>query len=322
MKKLLLTLALLIALSASASAVSVSDFVDVKQGDWFYTAVDYALQHEMTTGKSATEFVPHSSMGRAEYITMISRLNGSPFYDRTPNATPYEDNVMRQWYTPHINWAWHFGITTEQPGETATNFRVDDAITREEMAIFLGKYIDVLDINLPLSTDAPAQFGDAADVSAYAAPYVETCRKYGLIIGNTYGDFVPKSQLTRAECFTIGMRVHQILAAHGSDIDRPIYVTPFAWQIAEVNLIYNEQGEATGTAGIKVGETYQMEIEYWLPENTTTKELVWSIPESFSEFASITEDGLITGLKEGIITVWTTHPDGQVRMSSAFIAPA
>ena len=294
MKKLLLTLALLIALSASASAASVSDFVDVKQGDWFYDAVVYALEYDMTTGKSATEFVPHSTTGRAEFVTLLSRLAGNEDILNSPNSTPYEDNKGGWWFTPHINWAEHFGITDT----TGTEFRIHDPITRAEMAIFLGKYIEVIDITLPESTEAPAQFADADQISSAAAPYAELCRKYGLIVGNANGEFKPESSLTRAEAFTIGMRVHKILAAYEGEIEVPTFIECQSFQIKDPHIL-------------AVGEAYQMAIAYFVPANCTVQDgIIWTSWDESDHVATVTADGLVTAHSEGSATIYATHPNG------------
>lgn len=49
-------------------------FTDVKQEDWFYSAVRSANLSGIMTGRTDTEFVPYENMTRAEMSTVVSRL--------------------------------------------------------------------------------------------------------------------------------------------------------------------------------------------------------------------------------------------------------
>jgi|GEM_PF-3094718 len=312
MKKILnkLTIMLLAAVmlvsSLPVSAANVADFKDVSKDHWFYDAVSYALTHEMTTGTSETEFSPFKTMTRAEFITMLGRLNGNkdsetnnhndyPYdYLYHPNSTDYTDVGGNWWYNPHINWADHFGIVDT----TGTQFRPHDAITREEMAIFLGKYIEVLGVNLPADPNAPDSFTDAAAISA-AAPYVSLVRECGLIVGDTEGTFRPNSTLTRAEAFTIDMRVREVLQSEISGLELPRFVTCYTFYIAEF------------PDGVKVGESVQMSITRFIPYDCTeTEGIIWYIPEGSEHIATITEDGALTAHSEGRVLVYAQHPVG------------
>jgi len=316
MKKILnkLTIMLLAAVmlvsSLPVSAANVADFKDVSKDHWFYDAVSYALTHEMTTGTSETEFSPFKTMTRAEFITLLGRLNGNKDaathndYLQQRNSTEYTDVLRNTWYISHVNWADHFGIVDT----TGTQFRPHDAITREEMAIFLGKYIEVLGVTLPASAEAPAQFSDAAAFSAAAAPYIELVRECGLIIGDTDGSFRPHSTLNRAEAFTIGMRVRELLQGEIGGVELPRYVACDSFSIGDF-------------PDLKVGDVVQAYISYFVPYDTTeTEGITWSSWEGSDHIATITEDGILTAHSEGLVTIYATHPsNGDTRIGKIYV---
>ena len=57
---------------------SQKGFNDVKPGDYFYDAVNWAVEKGITTGTSATTFSPNASCTRAQIVTFLWRAAGSP----------------------------------------------------------------------------------------------------------------------------------------------------------------------------------------------------------------------------------------------------
>ena len=53
-------------------------FVDVAQGDWYESAVEYAYTNGLFSGTSADAFSPNLTMNRAMLVTVLYRLAGSP----------------------------------------------------------------------------------------------------------------------------------------------------------------------------------------------------------------------------------------------------
>ena len=49
-------------------------FVDVKEDDWFYSAVKHVYMSDLMNGKTETTFNPNEAMTRAEFATVVSRL--------------------------------------------------------------------------------------------------------------------------------------------------------------------------------------------------------------------------------------------------------
>ena len=67
---------LLCFLLPAGAAASASDFSDVSSGDWYYDAVTWAVQNDITTGTSASSFSPGDTCNAAQIITFLWRAAG------------------------------------------------------------------------------------------------------------------------------------------------------------------------------------------------------------------------------------------------------
>ena len=115
---------------------TVNPFTDVKEGDYFYKAVLWAVENGVTTGKSATIFAPKETCTRAQIVTFIYRAAGEPKADNAVN--PFEDVAANAYYADAVLWAVENGITT---GKTATRFAPNDTCTRGQGVTFLYRGI-------------------------------------------------------------------------------------------------------------------------------------------------------------------------------------
>ncbi|MBQ3894347.1 MAG: S-layer homology domain-containing protein, partial [Clostridia bacterium] len=53
-------------------------FTDVKQGKWFYDAVEYVWKNDLMNGMTDTTFEPNTAMNRGMLVTVLWRVEGSP----------------------------------------------------------------------------------------------------------------------------------------------------------------------------------------------------------------------------------------------------
>ena len=65
-------------------------FVDVDDTDWFAEAVYYCYQNSLLRGRSEMSFDPDAAMTRAELVTVLWRIAGSPNSDNV-GKTPFTD---------------------------------------------------------------------------------------------------------------------------------------------------------------------------------------------------------------------------------------
>lgn len=107
-------------------------FIDVKSGDYFYDAVQWAVEKEITAGASAVTFAPHASCTRAQVVTFLWRSAGSPKPKSMTN--PFKDISTNDYYYNAILWAVENNITI---GTSADTFAPNATVTRAQTVTFL-----------------------------------------------------------------------------------------------------------------------------------------------------------------------------------------
>ena len=117
---------------AGSPVVEIANpFTDVKEGDWYYNAVLWAVSEGITNGTSATTFGPAGVTNRAQVVTFLWRYLDSP--DAVAD-NPFTDVDDDAWYGKPILWAVENGITN---GISATEFGVNTNCNRAHMVTFL-----------------------------------------------------------------------------------------------------------------------------------------------------------------------------------------
>ena len=107
-------------------------FVDVKETDFFYKAVLWAVEDGITNGSDANHFNPYGVCNRAQVVTFLHRAKGSP---APANAElPFTDVAAGVWYAAPVAWAVENGITN---GLSATEFGPNAACNRAQVVTFL-----------------------------------------------------------------------------------------------------------------------------------------------------------------------------------------
>lgn len=162
-------------------------FNDVKSGDYFYDAVNWAVEKGITTGTSATTFSPNASCTRAQIVTFLWRASGSP--EPKTASNPFTDVAANAYYCKAVLWAVENGITT---GTSATTFSPDAPCTRAQGVTFLWR------ANGSKAASAAASFTDVAS-DAYYAPAVAWATEQNVTGGVGNGLFSPDTTCTRAQ---------------------------------------------------------------------------------------------------------------------------
>ncbi len=175
------------------------NFDDVSRYDWFYDAVEFAVQEGLFEGISEDEFDPNGNMTRAMLVTVLYRLEGSP---RVYSYADFDDVARDTWYTAAVAWAAKAGIVE---GFSETEFAPNVSITREQLATILYRYADYKGLGLDLDADLSG-YADADKISAYAEDAMTWAATYGLVQGMTADTLAPQGTATRAQVATILMR--------------------------------------------------------------------------------------------------------------------
>ncbi len=114
----------------------ISRFTDVTNSDsYYYWPVYWALNYGITTGKTATTFLPGSACTRGQIVTFLYRYYGSPSVPATA-SNPFKDIKQSDYFYKAVLWAYNKGITT---GTSATTFSPNNACTREQCVTFLWR---------------------------------------------------------------------------------------------------------------------------------------------------------------------------------------
>ena len=171
-------------------------FVDVAEGSYYEEAVDWAVKNGITTGTGNNYFTPDGICTRAQAVTFLWRVAGSP----TPKteAMPFEDVLDGSYYYEAVLWAVENGITV---GTSATTFSPELTCSRAHIVTFLWRAA-----NSPSAKTANPFTDVAAD--AYYIDAVLWAVKLKITVGTTLSTFSPDEGCTRAQIVTFLYRAH------------------------------------------------------------------------------------------------------------------
>jgi len=110
-------------------------FKDVKMDDYFYKAVLWAVEKEITNGLSAISFGPNESCTRAQVATFLWRAQNEP---EAAGKNPFKDVKKGEYYYDAVIWAVENGVTT---GTSETTFAPNATCTRGQIVTFLYRTI-------------------------------------------------------------------------------------------------------------------------------------------------------------------------------------
>lgn len=180
-------------------------FVDVKDSDWFAPTVDYVVHHGLFNGRNEMIFDPNASMTRAELVSVLWRLVGSPNFEDT-SSTVFADVPAGCWYAAAVNWAYKNKIVN---GIDETHFAPDAKITREQIVTILFRYADASGFASKDRADITKDFKDAGRVSPYAKEAMAWAVAAKLIQGDN-SQINPLNNAIRAEVATMIMRYDKL----------------------------------------------------------------------------------------------------------------
>ena len=126
------------------SALDAPDFMDVKEGKWYYDAVKWAVANGITTGYGKGTFQPDAACSRAMIVNFIkryARLNG--VYTEPEDKAAFTDVKDTDWFADAVSWAVANGITS---GYGEGTFQPNVPCTRAMMVQFLKNYSDMANV--------------------------------------------------------------------------------------------------------------------------------------------------------------------------------
>ncbi|MBS6353735.1 S-layer homology domain-containing protein [Oscillibacter sp.] len=172
-------------------------FTDVDSGAYYYDAVRWAVEQGIASGVTGTAFAPGRRCTRAQLVTFLWRVNGSP--ETTAKENSFTDVKPDSYYYKAVLWAEEQGITS---GVTETAFAPDRVCTCAQATVLLWR-----------AEGSPAASGthDFRDVAegAYYADAVAWAVESGVTQGTTSTTFEPGTTCTRAQIMTF---LHRAMA--------------------------------------------------------------------------------------------------------------
>ena len=198
---------LLAAMSALEVRRVTEAFSDVPEGKWYVSGVQYVYENGLMSGNKGL-FTPTSDITRAQIVTTLYRLAGSPEVTNTSATQVFSDVLKDKYYTDAVCWAYANGVATGNDGK----FNPTGKLTRQQMAAFFFRYAEVMDMDTAVRGEISSMI-NADQVSGYAKEAVEWAVGTGLISGsevtvngNKVKDLNPKGNTSRAQVATILMR--------------------------------------------------------------------------------------------------------------------
>ena len=151
-----------------------------------------------------SKFLPDGSTTRAQLVTILYRLEGSP----AASANPFNDVARGSYYEKAVAWAAEHSIVN---GYGDGLFGPNDRITREQLASILYRYAQYKKLDVSVGEDTNIlSYHDATSISDYAFPAMQWACGAGLLNGAN-GDLLPKNTATRAQTATILYRLASLL---------------------------------------------------------------------------------------------------------------
>lgn len=187
---------------ALEGAAEQPGFSDVSKNDWFYDAVQDAVDMGLMAGVSADRFDPKGTVTRAMVAQILYAREGKP---TVSGAAAISDVPANAWFHNAMQWAKGQGVIAGYP-----DGRMDPnaPVTREQLAVILHSYAQKKGMNVSKTADLSG-YADSAAVSVWAKDAMSWAVGSGLISGRSATTLAPAGPATRAECAVIFTQMFQ-----------------------------------------------------------------------------------------------------------------
>lgn len=171
-------------------------FGDVSDGAYYFDAVKWALQNDITGGTTPNTFSPDASCTRGQLAAFLYRAAGSP---EPKGVDSFSDVPENSYYAKAIAWAAENGIIT---GMGDGKFAPNSPCTRAQAVTMLYRYAKHLGKDVSIGEDTNIlSFEDAFDLGEWAIPAVQWACGAGVMQGS--GEkLMPNDACTRSQIVT------------------------------------------------------------------------------------------------------------------------
>ena len=168
-------------------------FPDI-EGHWGAQYIRKAAEMELFTGFPDGSFRPNGEVTRAQYVTVLWRMAGTP---EPAEPAPFDDVPAGLWYSDAVAWAYGQGYVS---GRSETVFDPNGSITRQEAMKILFAYSGgVSGMEVMLTGVYDADFTDSGAIAPWAKPAMYWGYYKGIINGKSAATLCPTDTATRAE---------------------------------------------------------------------------------------------------------------------------
>ena len=175
----------------------VNPFTDVKEGDFFYDAVAWAVREGVTTGATETTFNPNGNCQRGQVVTFLWRAAGCP--EPTSTNNPFTDVKESDFFYKAVLWAVEEGITN---GLAANTFGPYELCNRAQVVTFLWRAMGSPEVQV-----GGGEFSDV-DPTQFYATAVMWASVNGITNGMGDGTFGVSKICNRAQVVTFLYRTY------------------------------------------------------------------------------------------------------------------
>ena len=165
-------------------------FTDVSKDQYYYDAVVWAVENNITSGTTSTTFSPDAACTRAQAACFMNNLLNTS--NEKIECEKFSDVPKSAYYYYPVNWCYKTGITA---GTSSFTFSPDETITRAQFVSFLYRYIG------SPTTAVDGRFSDVAGESYYSKAIYWAVAN-GITYGTSSTTFSPKNTCTRAQVVT------------------------------------------------------------------------------------------------------------------------
>lgn len=254
MKRKLISVLMAFTMIFSFGMTAFAEFSDVTSEDWFNNAVNFVTEKNYFTGVSQTEFDPNGTMTRGMFVTVLGRLANIDRSEYTRDK--FSDVMAEEWYYTYVTWASETGLTSGYPDG---NFYPNESVNREQVAVFINRYLKNNAITLNVNPNALERYSDENDVSTWATDGVKLMRETAIFTGDQYGKFKPQQKATRAEIANAIMRLVSVMNGEILNVPQPVPEFPDPPAVVTPEpVVYNSRAQEI-MSGLSLKEkVYQM----------------------------------------------------------------
>ena len=190
--------------------ITIKTFSDIDNSG-YREGIEKAAAKGIINGYADGTFKPNAEITRAQFITMLYRVAGSPEVEIPEGKTEIElgftdaDTISDE-YKMAVAWGVQNGIIKGYEDDT---FRPNQAISRAQMVTMLYRYLSLEDV-WGAAPDELKKAYDFTDKDDIAAPFVEAVNvmaNMGYIKGFADGHFGPNETVTRGQAATVFARI-------------------------------------------------------------------------------------------------------------------